>query len=71
MERINKWTDGERLQVLRAVWNDSEYSANVNIQCPICKKDALNYTEASIFDMSAWCTECQAGVKQGEGATSL
>lgn len=63
------WTDGEQLYVMHAVWCDKGYSANLNIKCPVCRNQTLSYKQASIFDMSAWCSNCQSGIKQGKGAS--
>ena len=64
------WTDGDRLYVMVAVWTDKGYSANVNIQCPICRELSLSYVQATKFDMTAWCANCKRGIKQGKGAES-
>ena len=62
------WTNSDKIVVLLTTLEDEAKGgkANVNIRCPVCDTDSLHYDRKNLFCMTAWCSQCQQGFKQGE-----
>jgi len=65
MADARKWGDLQSLVVMLAVHRDHGYSANIDIECPICHENTLSYEKENFFRFSAWCSNCESGIKQG------
>ena len=59
------WDNSQCISASVAIDRDKGFDANVNIECPNCRQLTLSYDRTSIFDMTAWCSTCRAGIKQG------
>ena len=69
--RRRLWSDTERFRVYCRVDDDYktiDMNGRDDLTCPVCGTNTLAYRRTAICTMTAWCSHCQCGIKQGNGA---